>query len=72
MYPVHWSLKVPFRYKMKGINGELHRAKKIYSNFQLEIARVKAKFLNAGCPHKVIESTINNFNNIDEELMITR
>ena len=72
MYPVHWSLKVSFRYKKKAINEELHRAKKIYSNFQLEIARVKAKFLNAGCPHKVIESTINNFNNIDEELMIPR
>ena len=35
-------------------------------------ARIKAKFLNAGFPHKVIESTINNFNNADEELMIPR
>ena len=65
MYPVHWSSKVPFRYKKNAINGELHRAKKISSNFQSEIARIKAKFLNAGFPHKVIESTI-------EELMIPR
>ena len=72
MYPVHWSLKVPFCYKKNTINGELHRAKKISSNFQSEIARIKAKFLNAGFPHKVIESTINNFNNVDEELMIPR
>ena len=72
MYPVHWSSKVPFRYKKNAINGELHRAKKISSNFQSEIARIKAKFLNAGFPHKVIESTINNFNNVDEELMIPR
>ena len=72
MYPVHWSWKVPFRYKKNAINGELHRAKKISSNFQSEIARIKAKFLNAGFPHKVIESTINNFNNADEELMIPR
>ena len=34
VYPVHWSLKVPFRYEKKAINGELHRAKKISSNFQ--------------------------------------
>ena len=65
MYPVHWSSKVPFCYKKNAINGELHRVKKICSNFQSEIARIKAKFLNAGFPHKVIESTI-------EELMIPR
>ena len=29
MYPVHWSSKVPFRYKKDAINGELHRGKKI-------------------------------------------
>ena len=62
----------PFRYRKNAINGELHRAKKISSNFQSEIARIKAKFLKAGFPHKVIENTINNFNNVDEELMIPR
>ena len=29
-YPVHWSSKVPFHYKKNTINGELHRAKKIF------------------------------------------
>ena len=43
MYPVHWSSKVPFCYKKNAINGELHTAKKISSNFQSEIARIKAK-----------------------------
>ena len=62
----------PFRYRKNAINGELHRAKKISSNFQSEIARIKAKFLKAGFPHKVIENTINNFNNVDEERMIPR
>ena len=28
--------------------------------------------MKAGFPHKVIESTINNFNNVDEELLIPR
>ena len=72
MYPVHWSSKVPFCYKKNAINGELHRVKKISSNFQSEITTIKAKFLNAGFPHKVIESTINNFNNVNEELMIPK
>ena len=72
MYLVHWSLKVSFRYKKNAINGELHRVKNISSNFQSEIARIKAKFLNTGFPHKVIGSTINNFNNVDEELMVPR
>ena len=63
---------MPFRYKKNAINGELRRAKKTSSNFQSEIARIKAKFLNAGFLHKVIESTINNFNNVDEELMMPR
>ena len=48
------------------------RAKKISSNFQSEIPRIRAKFLKAGFPHKVIENTINNFNNVDNELKIPR
>ena len=70
MHPVHSSSKVSFRYKKNSINGELHRAKKISSNFKSETARIKAKFLKAGFPHKVIENTINNFNNVDQDLMI--
>ena len=43
-----------------------------FSQIFNQIARIKAKFLKAGFPHKVIENTINNFNNVDEELMIPR
>ena len=50
----------------------MHRAKKIFSNFRSEIGRIKAKFLKAGFPNRVIENTINNFNNVDEELMMPR
>ena len=63
---------MPFRCKKNAINGEFLRATKISSNFQSEIARIKTKFLNAGFPYKVIENTINNFNNVEEELMIPR
>ena len=31
IHPVHWSSKVPFRYKKNAINGELHRAKKSFN-----------------------------------------
>ena len=65
-------MKKPFRYKKNATNGELHRAKKISSNFRSEIARIKAKFLQASVPPKVTENTISNFNNVDEELMIQR
>ena len=72
MFPVFWSSieEVAFRYKKKVINDELHRSKKISSNFQSEIARIEAKFLKAGFPHNVTENTIKNFNNVYEELMI--
>ena len=72
MFRIYWSSieEVPFRYKKKVINGELHRSKKISSNFQSEIARIEAQFLKAGFPYKFIENTINNFNNVYEELMI--
>ena len=62
----------PFWYKKNAINGDLHRAKQNFSNFQSETARIKSKLFKAGFPHKVIQNTINNFNNIDVELMIPR
>ena len=68
MYPVHWSSKVLFRYKKNVVNGELLRVKKIFLNFQLERARIKAKFLKTSFLHKVIENTINIFINVVEEI----
>ena len=67
-----FSSKVPLRYKKNTISGKLHRAKKIFSDFQSETTRIKAKFLKAGFPRKVIGNTINNLKNVDEEVMIPR
>ena len=50
----------------------MHRTNKIFPDFQSETARIKAKFLKAGFPHKIIENTINNFRNFDVEVMIPR
>ena len=63
-----WSSRVPFGCKKKGIDGDLHRAKATASNF---LSRIKAKFLKAAFPHKIIANAINNFTNAIEELIIT-
>ena len=46
--PVHWSYKVPHKYKRNAITGELHRAKRIVSNFDDETKRIRSKYKDAG------------------------
>ena len=60
--PVHWSSKVSCKYKRNAITGELHRAKRIASNFHDETKRIRKKYTDAGYPKHVIENTIKNFN----------
>ena len=43
--PVHWTSKIPVPYKCNAITGELRRAKKIASSFDIEIKCVAAGFL---------------------------
>ena len=52
--PVHWSSKFPINYKQNAITSELHRAKKIATDFYKELRRIKTKFLHAGYPVKFI------------------
>ena len=61
--PTHWSSKIPKRYKRNNINGELHRAKMISSNFEKEVQRIRLKFKNAGYPLRFINSVILPFEN---------
>ncbi len=71
--PVFWSSKVPKRYKRNAINGELHRASKISSNFSDEVTRIKEKFKNVGFPMRFIESVIRDFQkmpNADDENIV--
>ena len=60
--PVPWSSKVPNRYKRNAINSDLYRAKRISSNFDNEVNRIKNKFSRAGFPVKFTESVIRDFN----------
>ena len=46
--PMHWSSKVPFKYKRNVITGELHRGKRIASNFNKDTKRIRSKYTDAG------------------------
>ncbi len=61
--PIHWSSKVPKRYKRNMINGDLHRSHRISMNFVAETEYIKTKFRNAGFPTRFTNSVINQFNN---------
>ena len=65
--PVHWSSKVPKRYKRNAIISDLNRATHIASFPVDEIPKIKQKFLNAGYPYIFINSVINNCQEKSEE-----
>ena len=62
--PVFWSSKVPKRYKRNAINGDLHRAAKIASDFDAEVRRIKEKYKNVGFPLRFIEAVIRDFQKV--------
>ena len=68
--PVHWTSKIPVRYKRNAIIGELHRAKKIASNFDIEIKRIVTKYTAAGFPSRFVRSIIDNFDSGKDNLII--
>ena len=37
---MHWSSKIPFKYKRNAITGELHRARRIASGFDKETKKI--------------------------------
>ena len=63
--PVPWSSNIPKRYKRNAINGDLHRAKRIATDFDNEIVQIEEKFLAANFPPSFINSVCNNFLNED-------
>ena len=50
--------------------GELHRAKKTASNFDIEIKRIVKKYTGAGFPSRFVRSTIDNFDSGKDNLII--
>ena len=65
-FPVFWSSKIPKRYKRNAINGDLHRASKIASNFENEKVRIRQKYKNAGFPARFVEAVIRDFEKVPE------
>ena len=51
------------RYKRNSIKVDLHRAKKISTNFKEEIKFIRNKFIKADFPLPFINSVIKDFNN---------
>ena len=71
-FPVHWSIKIPLRYKRNAITGELHRTNKIASNFSNEMKRIKIKYLQAGFPIHAIHDAFRRFNQEEDEVLISQ
>ena len=46
--PAFWISEIPKRYKRNNINGDLHRAFKIASDFDAEVSIITKKYLDAG------------------------
>ena len=77
--PARWESKVPKHYKRNTLLGELHRAKKISSNFQKEVKNIKEKFNKTNFPLRFINNVVAQFNkniynnkerNEDDEMII--
>ena len=58
---VHWSSRVPKRYKQSAVIGDLHRSKRISSNFKMDIKVIKCKLRNADYPPKCLNSVMHQF-----------
>ena len=61
--PAHSSLQIPNRYKRNSIKVELHRAKKIFTNFKEEIKFIRNKYIKADFSLPFINSVIKDFKN---------
>ena len=59
--PSPWTSKTPKRYKRNTVSGDLHRSKRISSNFDEEIPLIKEKFMKADYPLRFINSVVNEF-----------
>ena len=63
------SSKIPKRYKRNSIKGDLHRSKRIASNFEKEIKSIRQIFIKADYPLMFLNSVINQFKNPKKDEM---
>ena len=67
---MHWSSKIPTRYKPNVITGEFHRAKRIADDFNFEVKRITKMFLSAVFSRYFIRNSIEYFNKDKSHYMI--
>ena len=65
----HWSSSVPKKYQRNAILGDLHRAHKISSNFELEKQRIRKKYLSVNFRYYFMKSTFNSYQQKCESLI---
>ena len=70
--PVHWTSKIPVRYKRNLIIGDLHRAKKTASIFDMEIKRIISKYTAAEFPSRFVHSIIDKCDSRKDNLILLR
>ena len=68
--PVYWASKIPVRYKLNAIIGEFHRAKKITSNFDIEIKLIVNNYAATRFACRFVRSITDNFDSGKDNLMI--
>ena len=68
--PNVWHSKVPKRYKRNAIKTELHRAKRISSDFPSQLIQIKNKYVKANFPIRFINSVFRDFNEPEDEMII--
>ena len=59
--PAFWNSQIPKSYKRNNVNGDLHRAFKVASDFDAEVSIITKKYLDAGYPIGFIKSVISDF-----------
>ena len=65
--PTFWNSQIPKRYERNNIQGDLHRAFKIASDFDAEVQTITLTYLEVVYPIGFIKSVINDFKNSKEE-----
>ena len=69
---VHWTSKISVKCKRNAIIGELHRAKKIASNFDIEMKGIVNNYTATRFPSRFVRWVIDNFDSGKENLMISQ
>ena len=65
--PLHWTARIPKRYKRNSITSDLNRALRISSCLKDGISKIRKKFLNADYPLRFISSVMKQFNGKSSE-----